>query len=215
VQKWIIKLELKTLNKTTIFILMLSLIFVYGCATFSELTGFAASEITFKQGIKKINELDEKYEVDLKTAPSAMDDVEELLTQFIGFKAVNELPEPLEYLLDFKIKFLEAEKLNLEGWQWGKGSTTDYGFGCRKGYARVKEAAKLRNQSAQKGYEAVDALQKFVDQYPKQAKSLDLGQKDVLVLNALYFQIEEKAIKDDKIIESACGGKGYNATLSE
>ncbi len=194
---------------------MLSLIIVYGCASFSELTGFAASQMTFKQGVKKISEIDEKYGATLKSAPAEVNDVEGLLAQFTGFRTLNELSEPLEYLLDFKIKFLEAEKLNLEGWRWGRGSTTDYGFGCRKGYARVKEAARLRNESAQKGYEAVEALQKFVEQYPKQAKSLDFTQKDVLVLNALYFQNEEKALKDARIIEGACGGKGYNATLSE
>lgn len=193
---------------------MLGLLTIYGCASFSELTGFAASKMTFRQGVKKISEIDEKYGATLKSAPAEVNDVEGLLAQFTGFRTINELSEPLEYLLDFKIKFLEAEKLNLEGWQWGRGSTTDYGFGCRKGYARVKEAARLRNESAQKGYEAVEVLQKFVEQYPKEAKSLNLTQKDVLVLNALYFQIEEKALKDARIIESACGGKGYNTTLS-
>jgi len=34
------------------------------------------------------------------------------------------------------------------------------------------------------------------------------------VLKATYFQVEEKALRDAKIIESACGGKGYNKTLS-
>ena len=202
------------MNKILIF-LTLGLLTAYGCASFSELTGFSNSPMSFKQGVKKINEMDEKYGTTLKSAPIEINEVEGLLAQITGFKTLNELSEPLEYLLDFKTKFLEAEKLNLEGWKDGKGSTTDYGFGCKKGYARVKEAARLRNESAQKGFEAVEALQKFIEQYPKEAKTLDFSQKDVLVLNALYFQIEEKALKDGSVIESSCGGKGYNTTLAE
>ena len=48
------------MNKILIFILMLGLLTIYGCASFSELTGFAASKMTFRQGVKKISEIDEK-----------------------------------------------------------------------------------------------------------------------------------------------------------
>jgi len=189
------------LNKTIFFILILTLIVLYGCTT--------GSQMTFNQGVKKINELDEKYGVGLKSAPESTDKIDELIAQITGFKAVNEMSEPLEYLIDFRLKFLEAEKLHVEGWQWGRGSTTDWGFGCRKGYLRVKEAARLRNQSAQNGYEAVEILKTLINKYPKEVKRVNLTQKDVLFLNAFYFQEEKKAIRDGKIIESFCGGKGY------
>jgi len=66
------------LNKILIFILLSSVIIVYGCASFSELTGFSASKITFNQGVKKINELDEKYGADLKTAPSTTEEKQKI-----------------------------------------------------------------------------------------------------------------------------------------
>ena len=68
-------------------------------------------------------------------------------------------------------------------------------------------SARLRNASAQKGFEAVSVLQRFVDNYPEEAKSLNLTKKEVLFLNAEYFQIEEKAKRDSRIIEHFCGNK--------
>ena len=172
--------------------------FLYSCAS--------SNEITFEQGIKKMEEFDKKYGSTLKSAPNSTANVDELLAQVTGFAAINKMDEPLKDLVNFRIKFLEAEKLNAEGWQWGKASTTDYGFGC-KGHDRIKESARLRNMSAQKGYEAADVLQRLVDNHPKEAESADLSQKDVLILKALYYQVQEKAEKDGRIIEGLCGNK--------
>ena len=192
-------------NKS-IFLLGLVLIFLYSCT--------ANSEVTFGQGIKKLGEFDKSYGSTMKSAPNTTASIDELLTQITGFAASNKIQEPLRVLIDFRIKFLEAEKLNAEGWQWGKASTTEYGFGC-KGYARIKESARLRNMSAQKGYEATNVLQRFVDSYPKEAESAALSQKDVLILKALYYQIQEKAEKDNYVIENFCGNKIKNMNLSE
>lgn len=184
------------MNKTAIFALILSLAIAYGCA---------ASQMTFGQGVKKIDELDKKYGSSLKSPPNSTDKIAGLIAELNDFKAANEnLPESLRYLVDFRIKFLEAEKLNAEGWQWGKASTTDFGFGCNKGYARILESAGLRNASARKGFEAVELLQKFIDSYPEEAASLDLSQRDVLYLKAAFFQEGEKAERDARIIRSLC-----------
>lgn len=182
--------------KRIIFILILALVAAYGCAS---------SQITFEQGVKKINKLDKQYDGSIKIPPNSTENIDGLLGQLTGFRALNEnMPQSLEYLLDFKIKTLEAEKLHIEGWQWGRGSTTDYGFGCRKGYARVINSSNIRNASAQKGYEALNSLQLLIDEFPDKAKSLNLLQKDVLFLNAAYYQIENKAARDARIITSAC-----------
>ena len=186
------------MTNKSIFLLGLVLIFLYSCT--------ANSEVTFEQGIKKIEGLDKNYGSTLKSAPNSTANVDELLAQVTGFAAINKMDEPLKDLVNFRIKFLEAEKLNAEGWQWGKASTTDDGFGC-KGYSRIKESAKLRIMSAQKGYEAVDILQRFVDSYTKEAESTNLSQKDILILKALYYQVQEKAEKDSRIIEGLCGNK--------
>ena len=186
------------MKKIALISVIVMLAFIYGCAS--------GNEISFNDGIKKLEQFDKKYKSSVKVPPASTPQIDELKAQLVGFKAANKLSKPLNDLVDFRIAFLEAEKLNAEGWQWGKGSTTDYGFGC-KGYSRIKGSAALRNASAQKGYEAVAMLEKFIGEFPKESKSADISQKDALVLNALYFQIEEKAEKDARIIEGFCGKK--------
>ena len=183
----------------------MTLIFVvlYGCTPQNE----------FDKGVEKLKELDEQYGSSLKSPPETTIQIDNLIAQIIGFRVLNEnLPQSLESLLDFKIKFLEAEKLSAEGWQWGRASTTEFGFGCKKGYARISESARIRNLSANTGFEAVALLQSFVDNFPEESKSLNLTQKDSLFLNAMYFQVKEKALRDAGFIESACGNKEYNKT---
>ncbi len=179
-----------------------------------SLVAYGCTQSAFDIGIKKLNGIDEKYGISLQAPPETTENIDEVINDLNQFKTANNV-ESLEMLADFRIKFLESQKLFIEGWQWGRGSTTIYGFGCTKGYARVTTSASIRNASAQAGFEAVDLLEQFVDNYPNEAKSVNITQKDVLFLKALYFQGEEQASKDARIIESACGGKGYNKTLSE
>jgi len=172
-------------------------VIIYGCAN--------QQTVGFDEGVKKINEFDKQFGATMKAPPNSTEGVDGLLAQLVGFRAANmDVDKSLANLLDFRIKSLEAERLHIEGWQWGKGSTTDYGFGCNKGSARVLNSSRIRNASAQKGYEAVEALQSFIDNYPGKAEDVDLTQKDVLFLNAAYLQIEEKANKDSRRINSLC-----------
>ncbi len=185
------------MNKTIIFVLVLFSMILYGCTS--------SETITFDQGVKRINELDEKYNADMKTPPNSTEKINGLLAQITGFAAANkDMPLSLKYLLDFKIKTLEAELLHIEGWQWGRGSTTDWGFGCRGGSARILNSSKIRNASAQKGYEALEALKSLIEEFPNEVKSIDLGQKDVLFLNAEYYKTEEKARGDASLIRNLC-----------
>lgn len=184
-------------NKIFFPMAIILLTITYGCAT--------SGTIGFNEGIKKINEFDKQFGATIKTPPNSIEGVNGLLAQLIGFKVANvDMDKSLANLLDFRIKSLEAERLHIEGWQWGKGSTTDYGFGCNKGSARVLNSSRIRNASAQKGYEAVDALRLFIDSYPQHAESVNLTQKDVLFLNAAYQQVEEKASNDARIISNLC-----------
>ena len=185
------------MNKSLIFIFVLGLIVLYGCTS--------PETAKFNQGVKRINEIDEKFGASMKTPPDSAEGVDGLLAQLTGFAvAIEDIPASLKYLLDFRIKGLEAEKLHIEGWQWGRGSTTDYGFGCRKGSARVLNSSKIRNSSAQKGFEALESLQLLVDEFPAESKSVNLTQIDVLFLNAAYQQVSDKASRDSRIIRSAC-----------
>ncbi|MBW2976989.1 hypothetical protein KY347_06095 [Candidatus Woesearchaeota archaeon] len=196
------------MDKLKIFFAVLVLMILCGCAT-------SPKAMTFEEGVNRINEIDERFGSGMKTPPNSTEEIDELMVQLTGFSAVNEnMPKSLEYLIDFRIKSLEAEKLHIEGWQWGKASTTDYGFGCIKGSARIIESARLRNSSAQKGYEAVSALQMLVNEFPEEAESVNLTQKGIVFLNAAYYQIEEKARKDASIIRNLCF-KNESASATE
>ena len=184
------------LKKITFLILALVVIAVYGCMN--------QSPVSFKDGIKRISQIDSKYGASIRSPPNESNKIDGFISELAAFKSSNKISEPLKSILNFKMKFLEAEKLNAEGWQWDRASTTEYGFGCKKGYQIVTQSAMLRNSSAQKGYEAVAILQKFVDDYPDEAKSLNLTQKDVIVLNAIYYKIEEQAKRDSTIIHGMC-----------
>lgn len=185
------------MNKTIIFGILFLLVIIYGCTS--------PIDASFKKGVKRINEINDKFDTNMKTIPDSEEQIDDLLVQLVGFGVANEdTTKALEYLLDFRIKSLEAEKLHIEGWQWGRGSTTDWGFGCRKGSARVLNSSKIRNSSAYKGYESLEALQLLVDEFPNEAKSVNLTQIDVIFLNAAYKQVEDKAIRDSKIIRGFC-----------
>ena len=186
------------MNKSIVFGIVLILIIVYGCTPKSQ-------TITFEEGVNRINDIDKEFGATMKTPPNSTEKIDGLFIQITGFAALNkDMPKALEYLLDFRIKSLEAEKLHIEGWQWGKASTTEYGFGCTKGSARILNSSKIRNASAQKGYESLDALKSLIEEFPEEAKSVDLSQKDVLFLNAAYKQVEDKATNDAKTIRSLC-----------
>jgi|TARA_B100001964_G_C14122669_1_gene549056 hypothetical protein len=185
------------LNKTIIFGILAVLIIIYGCTS--------PEDAAFKKGAKRISEIDEQFGATVKTTPDSEKNVDELIIQLVGFGAANEdMPKALDYFLNFRIKTLEAEKLHIEGWQWGRASTIDWGFGCKKGAVKKLNSSRMRNSSAYKGYEAIETLQLFVDEFPDKAKSVNLTQKDVLFLNAAYQQVEDKAARDARVIRSAC-----------
>jgi len=185
------------MNKPLIFIFVLSLMFLYGC--------LSPQDKAFNEGVKRINEIDNNFGTSMKTVPDSAKDIDELLIQLTGFAASDRnMPQSINYLLDFRIKTLEAEKLHIEGWQWGRASTTEFGFGCRKGTPRIINSSRIRNNSAQKGFEALDSLQLLVDGFPNKAKSLNLSQKDIIFLNAAYKVVEDKAKKDARTIRGLC-----------
>jgi len=179
-----------------IFVFMvLVLIFLYSCAS---------EELSFAKGIDKLNEFNLEFDSTLKSAPKTKEKTDELIAKLTDFMDLNKLDEPLDLLYSFRLKFLAAESMNYEGWRWGKASTTKYGFGCKNGFDRITNSSRIRNDSATLGFESVDLLQDFVDSFPEESKSLNLTQKDVLVLKTIYFSEAESAQKDARLIKSAC-----------
>jgi len=127
------------LNKTLIFVIVLILIVVYGCAS--------PEDTAYKKGINRLNEIEGNFGVNVKTVPESRERLIDLHAQILGFSAADDgTSKALKELLEYRVKILDAERLHAEGWQWGRGSTTDWGFGCRKGSARVLNSSKIRNR---------------------------------------------------------------------
>jgi hypothetical protein len=176
-------------------IILIGLIFLYGCVS--------PETVKFNEGVERIDDIDNEFGASMKKAPDSIEKVDGLIAGLTGFAASQEITS-IKSLLGFRIKNLEAERLYIEGWQWGRGSTTEWGFGCRNGFERITNSSILRNASASKGYESVELLQKFIDEFPKEAKSINLTQLDVLFLNANYVLEQEKAEKDGRTVKSLC-----------
>jgi len=111
--------------------------------------------------------------------------------------------EPFNYIIDYRILNLEAEKSYIYGQSYGSTGTTKNGFGC-KSRPLILESVFFRNSSALKGFEAVDLVRQFVNKYPEDAKSAGLSAKNALFLNATFYEISREARADSNIINRFC-----------
>ena len=171
------------------------LFFIVGCTQAKD----------FNYGIKQINNINFKYNTTMDTYPphlnqiiSMNDDLKEL--KKIKLEAGQ---EPFNYIIDYRLLNLEVEKLFIFGQKYGESGTTKNGFGC-KSRPLVIESAALRNNSALKGFEAVDLLREFVSNYPKEANLVGLSFKNAIFLNATFYQISKDAVGDSNIITYFC-----------
>lgn len=174
---------------------MLVTVFIVGCQL---------SVNSFDAGIQKLNEVNAKYDVDLKKMPA---DISEAVMLRIDLKKLKEqnsqAPESFQLALDFEIKSLEATIVNLKAWEPGEKASTRKGFGC-KSLPIVVNSTILRNKSAQLGFEAVELMQEFVDKYPEEGEKINVTQRDVVFTNFFYSEVEREAQRDRRIIEHFC-----------
>ncbi len=178
--------------------------YILAFAVLLLLAGCTTEIFTFEQGVSEMEKIDGKYGADFKSMPGVMDnavlmrrDLKELEGR--SFSA----PESFKLFLDYRIKSLEANIINLEAWKHGRKSTTVYGFGC-KSLGIVVNSSRLRNYSAQKGYDSLEVLKEFVDQYGEEALSINITQRDIVFSNVYYYKLEDEASKDKRIIEHFC-----------
>lgn len=177
------------------FFLIVILLGILGC---SQL-------IDFNYGIKQINAIDARYNASIERYPKNIDDIRQMLKDLSGLKSLQLSygQEQFNYLIDYKILNLEAEKLYIESQKFGSSGTTKNGFGC-KSRPLITESAHLRNQSALKGFEAVSLLREFVAKYPKESNSAGLSEKNALFLNATFYLVAKEAKSDNSIINRFC-----------
>ena len=159
----------------------------------------------FNYGLKQINNLNSKYNTTMDTYPNTISRINSMISDFEEIKKLQleTGKEPFNYLIDYRLLNLEAEKLLIEGQKYGDAGFTKDGFGCKQ-RPLIIESVKLRNNSALKGFEAVDLSREFVEKYAKEAEIAGISLKSALFLNAAFYQISEGARRDSNIINNFC-----------
>ena len=159
----------------------------------------------FRYGLMQINALNSKYNTTMETYPSHLKQIDLMSSDLKELKKIKleTGQEPFTYVIDFRNLNLEAEYLYIMGQKYGDAGTTKNGFGC-KIRPLILESASFRNDSAQKGFESIVLLKKFVGKYPTEASSAGLSFKNALFLNATFYQIYLDADSDSHIINYFC-----------
>lgn len=175
--------------------LVIALVFIAGCAQAND----------FAYGMKKVNDVNLKYNTTMETYPKNIEQINFMLNDFAELKKLqlDSGQEQLNYVIDYRILNLEAEKLYIEGQRHGAAGTTRDGFGC-KSRPIILESARLRNKSASKGFESVDLVREFAGRHPKESGLAGLSSKNALFLNATFYGIAQEANRDVRIINYFC-----------
>jgi hypothetical protein len=182
---------------TIVIVGMLALL-TLGCAQ-QQIAGY-------DEGIAQLSNIQAKYGADFQNAP-VKEAIPSLVAELEAFRhkmVENEDTRPLFHLIEYRTHALESDRLLMEGFKWGDASTTEPGFGCRKGSERILNSSALRGMGAAEGMKAIEPLQQFVEEYPDKAAALNLSQRTVLSLSTTYAVVQQQAEKDTKRVESFC-----------
>ncbi|MBI2646986.1 hypothetical protein HYW99_00755 [Candidatus Woesearchaeota archaeon] len=175
--------------------LVLFLIFVLGCVQVKD----------FEYALEQINKINLKYKTSMDTYPKSINEIDFMLNELMELKKIQlgGGVEPFNYVLNYRILNLEAEKFYILGQRYGSAGTTKDGFGC-KSRPLIIESAHYRNASSQKGFEAVNLLREFINNYPEEANLSNLSEKNALFLNASFYNIYIDARRDSGVINRFC-----------
>ena len=175
--------------------LLIALAFILGCTQAKD----------FSYGLKEVNSLNLKYNTTMETYPKTIEKINMMTDKYNELKALQleSGQEPLNYIIDYRLLNLEAERLFIQSQKYGNSGTTKYGFGC-KIRPLIIESAGLRNKSALKAFEAVSLLRKFTEKYPEESKMAGLTAKNAMFLNATFYEISAEARRDSRVINNFC-----------
>ena len=175
--------------------LIIALIVILGCTQAKN----------FNYGVQQINSLNSKYNATMETYPKTMQQITLMLNDLKELKKLRleAGQESFDYIVDYRSLNLEAEKLYIESQKYAGAGTTKDGFGC-KSRPLIIESVSLRNSSALKGFEAAGLLNEFVGKYPEESKSAGFSFKNVLFLNATFYEISKDARRDSNVINNFC-----------
>lgn len=159
----------------------------------------------FKYGLARLNEINSKYNATIETSPKNIADIDLMLNDLADLKnlQLQSGKGAFEHLIRYRMLNIEAEKLFMESQKHGINDLAKTGFGC-KPRPIILESVALRNQSAQKGFEAASVLREFIDKFPEDAKTAGLSNKNALFLNASFYEVYRIARSDSNMINRFC-----------
>ena len=174
--------------------LLIFLILMAGCA-----------QQGFEYGLEKLNDVNSRYDTTMESYPKSAAQIDLMMSDLDSLKdlQLQSGQEPFNLLIRYRILNLEAEKFFIESQKYGFNDLAKTGFGC-KPRPLIIESVALRNQSAQKGFEAVRLLREFIDNYPEDADTAGLSNKNALFLNASFYDMSRIARSDSSIINRFC-----------
>lgn len=159
----------------------------------------------FKYGLEKLNEVNSRYNTTIETYPKSAAQMGLMMKDLDNLKnlQLQTGQKPFGYLIGYRILNLESEMLFVESQKHGFYDLSKAGFGC-KPRPLIIESVALRNLSAQKGFEAAGILNEFIDNHPEDAKAAGLSNKNVLFLNASFYDMSRIARSDSNLINHFC-----------
>lgn len=159
----------------------------------------------FEYGLAKLNEVNSRYDTTMESYPKSAAQIDLMMKDMDNLKnlQLQDGQKSFDYIVRYRILNLEAEKLFIESQEYGSYDLANTGFGC-KPRPLIIESVALRNQSAQKGFEAVSLLREFIDEHHEDAKTAGLSNKNALFLNASFYEISRIARSDSSIINRFC-----------
>jgi len=168
------------------------------------LAGCAKSK-DFSYGLGQMDAVNSKYNITYSSYPADVNQIDVIINSYRELKELklDKDQEAFNELVDYRLLTFESDKQFVNSLKYGDAGTTKKGFGC-KIRPLIIETVKFKNESAMKGFEAISKLKDFVDKYPQNSKLANLSQKDVIFLNASFYELSKDANRDSNIINSFC-----------
>lgn len=178
--------------------LVISLIFVVlasGCAQTKD----------FSYGLEQMNDINSKYNATFNSYPGDVDKIDLIVNSYKELKKLklDNDREAFNLFLDYQILNFRSNRDFVNSLKYGDVGTTRGGFVC-KSRPIIIETVGFKNASAIRGFEAVGNLKNFIDNYPEKAKLLNLSRKNVIFLNATYYELSKDANSDSDTINEFC-----------
>ncbi len=176
-------------------LLVVLLVLLAGCAKTKD----------FSYGLSQMNAVNSKYSITPNSYPADVNKIDIIMNSYKELKSLrlDKDQEAFNELVDYRLLTFGSDKQFVNSLKYGDAGTTKKGFGC-KIRPLIIETVKFKNESAVKGFEAISKLKDFVDKYPQNSKLANLSQKDVIFLNASFYELSKEANTDSGTINYFC-----------